>query len=75
MRQGRGKTAIGLALGLAGAFFLTRFLRSLLFDVQQVDPVSYLMVTLLLLLVTLLASWLPARRAAKVDPVVALRAE
>jgi predicted permease len=73
--QGLWKAAVGLVLGLIGALFLTRFLRKLLFDVSPVDPVAFGAVTVLLLLVALLASWLPARRAAKVDPVIALRAE
>ena len=73
--QGMLKTALGLVAGLAGAVFLTRFLRKLLFDVSPIDPVAFVAVTVLLLLVALLASWLPARRAAKVDPVIALRAE
>jgi putative ABC transport system permease protein len=75
LRQGIGKTGLGLAIGLGGAFYLTQFLGKLLFDVKGTDPLTYLGVTTLLLLVALLASWLPARRAAKVDPVVALRAE
>ena len=75
LRQGLWKTAAGLAVGLAGAAFLTRFMRSQLFEVVAGDPLSYLVVSLLLLAVALFASWLPARRAAKIDPVVALRAE
>jgi len=73
--QGLLKAALGLVAGLAGAVFLTRYLRKLLFEVSPADPMAYLAVTTLLLLVALLASWLPARRAAKVDPVIALRAE
>ena len=73
--QGMRKTALGLVAGLAGAAFLTRFLRKLLFEITPGDPAAYLAVTALLLLVGLLASWLPARRAAKVDPVIALRSE
>lgn len=73
--QGMRKTALGLVAGLVGAVFLTRFLRKLLFEITPADPAAYLIVTALLLLVALLASWLPARRAAKVDPVIALRAE
>ena len=73
--QGLRKAALGLMAGLIGAILLTRFLRKLLFDVSPVDPAAYIAVTGLLLLVALLASWLPARRAAKVDPVIALRAE
>jgi ABC-type antimicrobial peptide transport system permease subunit len=75
MRQGLWKVGVGLAAGLAGGLFLTRYLKSLLFDVTSVDPLSYSAVSLLLLVVALLACWLPARRAAKVDPVIALRAE
>jgi len=75
LRQGLWKTGVGLAIGLGGAFFLSRYMRSLLFEVPPTDPLSFIGVSLLLLLVALLASWLPARRAAKVDPVEALRAE
>jgi putative ABC transport system permease protein len=75
LRQGLRKTAVGLAIGVGGAFYLTTFLRKLLFDVQGTDSLTYVGVTALLLLVALLASWLPARRAAKVDPMVALRSE
>jgi len=75
LRQGLVKACLGLALGLTGAFFFTRLLRKMLFDISPNDPVAYAAVTGLLLLVALAASWLPARRAAKVDPVIALRAE
>jgi predicted permease len=74
-RQGMGKAGLGLAAGLVGAFFFTRVLRKMLFDVSPTDPAAYGVVAALLLLVALLASWLPARRAAKVDPIVALRCE
>jgi predicted permease len=75
LRQGMGKTGVGLAAGLAGALELTRFLRGQLFDIAAIDPASYAAVMLILLGVALLACWIPARRAAKVDPVIALRAE
>ncbi len=75
LRQGMWKAGLGLLLGLGGAFYLSRYLGSLLFEVKPTDPLAFAVVTLLLLVVSLVASWLPARRAAKVDPVIALRAE
>lgn len=75
LRQGVGKSCTGIGLGLAGAFYFTRFLEGFLFDVKPTDPMVLLGVSCLLLGVATAASWLPARRAAKVDPVVALRAE
>jgi len=67
--------ATGLAAGLAGAFILTRFIESLLFDVKADDPLTFMGVALLLSAVAMLATYIPARRAAKVDPMVALRYE
>jgi putative ABC transport system permease protein len=75
LRQGMTLVTIGLGIGLAGAFGLAPLLSSLLYDIKPIDPLSFTVVSLVLLLVALLASWLPARRAAKVDPMVALRAE
>lgn len=75
LRQGLLKAGLGLVIGLGGAFYLSRYLHSLLFEVKPTDPVAFTVVPLVLLAVAALASWLPARRAAKVDPVVALRAE
>jgi ABC-type antimicrobial peptide transport system permease subunit len=75
LKQGVGLIAIGLVLGLAGALATTRFLASLLFGVRATDPSSFLGVSALLIAVGLLASYLPARRATKVDPMVALRYE
>ena len=75
LRQGLWKSGLGLGAGWIGAFFVTRYLRTLLFDVTSSDPVSFVAVPLLLFAVAGLASWLPARRAAKVDPIVALRCE
>jgi putative ABC transport system permease protein len=68
-------TAIGVAIGLAGAFVLARFLTSLLFGVGTHDPVTFLGVAILLIVVAVVAAYLPARRAMQVDPIVALRYE
>ncbi|MEJ2341586.1 MAG: ABC transporter permease [Gemmatimonadales bacterium] len=75
VRQGATMAVIGLAVGLAGAFGLTRLMRALLFGVGPMDPATLGLVVLALFAVALLASYLPARRAAAVDPLVALRAE
>ncbi len=73
--QGFALTAIGLVLGSAGALVATRSLSTLLYGVRSNDPVSFVAVALLLLSVGALASYLPARRATKIDPMVALRYE
>jgi len=75
MRQAVVTALIGIAIGLAGSFLLTRTMRSLLFEVSPTDPVTVAAVALLLMLVAMLASYIPARRAARVDPMVALRYE
>ena len=65
----------GIAIGLALAFALTRYLGSLLFEVGPTDPLTLAGVSLLLAIIALVASWIPARRAARVDPLTALRHE
>jgi putative ABC transport system permease protein len=66
---------VGLVVGLVGAAAVTRVLQRFLFGVTPTDPVAFTSVTLLLLAVGLMAAWLPARRATRIDPWVALRAD
>jgi ABC-type lipoprotein release transport system permease subunit len=75
VRQGAMLTMIGLAAGLVAAPWLTRYLKSMLFDVSPFDPQIFLAVALVLAIIATLAAYLPARRATRVDPVIALRSE
>ena len=75
MRQGLALALGGIAAGLAGAFALTRLMKILLFEVSATDPVTFVVVPPLLAAVAMLACWIPARRATKVDPLRALRRE
>ncbi len=75
LQYGVGLTGVGLALGLAGAVAGTRVLSSLLYNIKPLDPLTFIAVALLLAGVALAASYIPAHRAAKVDPMVALRDE
>jgi len=75
VKRGMGLTLLGISIGLAASFALTRLMTSLLFEVKAVDPLTFLFVPLLLAVAALLACSIPARRAMKVDPLVALRYE
>jgi putative ABC transport system permease protein len=75
LRSGATLAVAGVAIGLVLAFLLARLVSSLLFQTSASDPPTYSVVPLLLLAVAVLASYLPARRAARVDPMVALRYE
>jgi putative ABC transport system permease protein len=68
-------TFIGVAIGIAGALRLTQFLSSLLYGVRPTDPLTFIAVSLIITGVAFLASYVPARRAMKVEPMVALRYE
>ncbi|HJZ97627.1 MAG TPA: ABC transporter permease, partial [Candidatus Solibacter sp.] len=75
MRQGMARAVIGFILGIGGALVLTRFLKTLLFEVTPTDAETYAAVSVVLLSATLVGCWIPARRAARVDPQTALRSE
>ena len=74
LRQGLSLAAVGIVVGLIGAFALTRLMQSLLYEVRPNDPITFVAVAAALLLVALVASFLPARRATRVSPMIALGA-
>jgi putative ABC transport system permease protein len=75
VNQGLKLVSIGMMLGLVAAFLLTHVLASLLFGISSTDPVAFVGISLVLLAVAILASYIPAVRATKVDPIIALRAQ
>jgi ABC-type antimicrobial peptide transport system permease subunit len=75
MRHGLTPAFIGVVIGVAGAFGATRFASSMLYGVAPRDPLTFVAVVGLLVLIAFGASWLPARRATRVDPIAALRAD
>jgi putative ABC transport system permease protein len=75
LRQGIKLVSLGIVIGLAGAWALTRVLTTLLYEVKPTDPLTFVAVPVLLITVAILACWLPARQAASVDPLTALRYE
>jgi len=68
-------TVVGILLGLAGSYALTRLMTTLLFEVKPTDAITYVAVSFALILIALIACYIPARRATRIDPLVALRTE
>jgi putative ABC transport system permease protein len=73
--QGAKIAAAGVVIGIVASFVLTRLMTNLLYNVSPADPVTFAVVTVLLALIALIASWIPARRTLRVDPIAALRRE
>ena len=73
--HGRRLTLIGIALGVVGALVVSRLMQQALFEVDPAEPLIYIALSATLLLVAECASWFPARRATRIDPVIALRTE
>ncbi|MDX1384380.1 MAG: FtsX-like permease family protein, partial [Thermoanaerobaculia bacterium] len=75
LREGAGLAAVGVVVGLGAALFLSRFMQGMLFQVEPTDPLTYVLLAALVLAVATVATLVPALRAIRVDPVVALRSE
>ena len=73
--RGLGLASIGVAIGAVGAFYLTKYLETLLFEIKGTDPLTFITVGALMVTVAILACYLPARRATRVDPMITLRYE
>jgi putative ABC transport system permease protein len=75
MGQGLAMIAVGLVIGCGGAFFLTRLIKSLLYGTQATDPATFVAVAAVFIAAGAFACYIPARRATRVDPLIALRSE
>jgi len=75
LKRGLKLASAGVAIGLLASLALTRLIKGLLVGVSATDPLTFAVIAILLIAVALLACWIPARRAAKVDPMIALRCE
>jgi putative ABC transport system permease protein len=75
MKQGMTLALVGVVIGIVASFALTRVIKNLLFNVSATDALTFVAVSLALFSVALIACWIPARRATKVEPIIALRYE
>jgi len=75
LAEGLRLASLGIALGLAAAFYLSRFMAGMLFEIEPTDPTTFVLLSMLVLVIATLATLAPAVRAMRVDPMVALRSE